>query len=120
MDAAMYTGMSKLLPKNPVVLNGIRTLHIIRVLTKTLGGEGYLNFIGNEFGHPEWVDFPREGNHNSYHYCRRQWHLVYAHGERLTIGTTGICFTSSSTTGTRRRITCAHSIVTNARDLLIS
>lgn len=42
----------------------------------TLGGEGYLNFMGNEFGHPEWIDFPREGNGWSYHYCRRQWSLV--------------------------------------------
>lgn len=42
----------------------------------TLAGEGYLNFMGNEFGHPEWIDFPREGNNFSYHYCRRQWNLV--------------------------------------------
>ncbi len=35
----------------------------------------YLNFMGNEFGHPEWIDFPREGNGNSYHYARRQWSL---------------------------------------------
>lgn len=41
-----------------------------------LGGEGYLNFIGNEFGHPEWLDFPRAGNNNSYHYCRRQFNLI--------------------------------------------
>ncbi|KAK8794149.1 hypothetical protein WA171_003274 [Blastocystis sp. BT1] len=76
MDAAMYTSMSKLVERNIIVSNGIRVLHLIRVLTKTLGGEGYLNFMGNEFGHPEWIDFPREGNHNSYHHCRRQWHLV--------------------------------------------
>ncbi|HIX19208.1 MAG TPA: alpha amylase C-terminal domain-containing protein, partial [Candidatus Akkermansia intestinigallinarum] len=38
--------------------------------------EGWLNFMGNEFGHPEWIDFPREGNGNSYKYCRRQWSLV--------------------------------------------
>ena len=48
------------------------SLHkIIRLLTLGLGGEAYLNFMGNEFGHPEWIDFPREGNGNSYHYCRR-------------------------------------------------
>lgn len=76
MDSAMYTSMSKLVSKNIIISNGIRVLHLIRVLTKTLGGEGYLNFMGNEFGHPEWIDFPREGNHNSYHHCRRQWHLV--------------------------------------------
>ena len=49
---------------------------MIRLLTASLAGEGYLNFMGNEFGHPEWIDFPREGNGWSYHYCRRQWHLV--------------------------------------------
>ena len=48
---------------------------MIRLLTIGLGGEAYLNFMGNEFGHPEWIDFPREGNGFSYHYCRRQWHL---------------------------------------------
>jgi 1,4-alpha-glucan branching enzyme len=40
-----------------------------------VGGDGYLNFMGNEFGHPEWVDFPRAENGNSYKYCRRQWSL---------------------------------------------
>jgi len=46
------------------------------LLVHGLGGEGYLTFIGNEFGHPEWLDFPREGNNSSYHYARRQWNLV--------------------------------------------
>ena len=50
-----------------------------RLVTYGLGGEGYLNFIGNEFGHPEWLDFPREGNNRSYHYARRQWQLVDDH-----------------------------------------
>merc|ERR1719378_115071 len=49
---------------------------MIRLITHALGGEGYLNFIGNEFGHPEWLDFPRKGNKESYHYARRQWNLV--------------------------------------------
>ena len=49
---------------------------MIRLITLSLGGEGYLNFMGNEFGHPEWIDFPREGNNWSYFYCRRQWHLA--------------------------------------------
>jgi 1,4-alpha-glucan branching enzyme len=50
-----------------------------------LGGEAYLSFMGNEFGHPEWIDFPREGNSWSHHYARRQWslsdleHLRYRH-----------------------------------------
>ena len=45
---------------------------MIRLITFSLAGEGYLNFMGNEFGHPEWVDFPREGN-GLLHYARRQW-----------------------------------------------
>jgi 1,4-alpha-glucan branching enzyme len=49
---------------------------MIRLITASLAGDGYLNFMGNEFGHPEWIDFPREGNGWSYHYCRRQWNLV--------------------------------------------
>jgi 1,4-alpha-glucan branching enzyme len=49
---------------------------MIRLITASLVGDGYLNFMGNEFGHPEWIDFPREGNNWSYHYCRRQWNLV--------------------------------------------
>jgi 1,4-alpha-glucan branching enzyme len=48
---------------------------MIRLVTMGLGGEAYLNFMGNEFGHPEWIDFPREGNGFSYHYCRRQWSI---------------------------------------------
>jgi 1,4-alpha-glucan branching enzyme len=55
---------------------GIALHKMIRLLTQSLGGEAYLNFMGNEFGHPEWIDFPREGNNFSYHYCRRQWNLV--------------------------------------------
>src|SRR5581483_9019080 len=46
------------------------------LITHGLGGEGYLNFEGNEFGHPEWLDFPRQGNNNSFHYARRQWNVV--------------------------------------------
>jgi len=49
---------------------------MIRLVTIASAGEAYLNFIGNEFGHPEWIDFPREGNNWSYHYARRQWSLV--------------------------------------------
>ena len=49
---------------------------IIRFVTAATAGGGYLNFMGNEFGHPEWIDFPREGNGWSYKYCRRQWSLV--------------------------------------------
>ncbi|KAJ0896829.1 putative 1,4-alpha-glucan branching enzyme [Helianthus annuus] len=49
---------------------------MVHFLTMALGGEGYLNFMGNEFGHPEWIDFPRVGNDWSYDKCRRQWELV--------------------------------------------
>ncbi|RZK16128.1 MAG: 1,4-alpha-glucan-branching enzyme, partial [Hymenobacter sp.] len=49
---------------------------LIRLLTLSAGGEAYLNFMGNEFGHPEWIDFPRAGNDWSYHYARRQWSLA--------------------------------------------
>uniref|UniRef100_A0A0D9WUB2 1,4-alpha-glucan branching enzyme n=1 Tax=Leersia perrieri TaxID=77586 RepID=A0A0D9WUB2_9ORYZ len=49
---------------------------LIHFITMALGGDGYLNFMGNEFGHPEWIDFPREGNDWSYDKCRRQWSLV--------------------------------------------
>ncbi|KAF7546022.1 hypothetical protein G7Z17_g8721 [Cylindrodendrum hubeiense] len=49
---------------------------MIRLLTHGLGGEGYLNFEGNEFGHPEWLDFPRAGNNDSFWYARRQLNLT--------------------------------------------
>ena len=48
---------------------------MIRLLVHALGGEGYLNFIGNEFGHPEWLDFPRKGNQESYKVVNRIWSL---------------------------------------------
>jgi 1,4-alpha-glucan branching enzyme len=74
-DSHMYTDMS-CLSNDPVIDRGIALHKLIRLVTMTLGGEGYLNFMGNEFGHPEWIDFPREGNGWSYFYCRRQWHLA--------------------------------------------
>ncbi|WP_026957049.1 alpha-amylase family glycosyl hydrolase [Algoriphagus vanfongensis] len=75
MDQEMYHSMSALQP-NMIIDRGISLHKMIRMITLTLGGEGYLNFIGNEFGHPEWVDFPREGNDWSYLHARRQWSLV--------------------------------------------
>lgn len=74
-DAAMYTDMS-ISSQNYIIDRGIALHKMIRLITMTLGGEGYLNFMGNEFGHPEWIDFPREGNGWSHFYCRRQWHLA--------------------------------------------
>jgi 1,4-alpha-glucan branching enzyme len=75
MKEDMYFSMS-LLQQNLVVDRGIALHKLIRLITLTLGGEGYLNFIGNEFGHPDWVDFPREGNNWSHQHARRQWSLV--------------------------------------------
>ena len=73
-DAAMYTDMDKA-THNPVIDRAIALHKMIRLYTMAGGGEAYLNFMGNEFGHPEWIDFPREGNGWSFHYCRRQWSL---------------------------------------------
>ncbi|QNE40161.1 1,4-alpha-glucan-branching enzyme [Hymenobacter sp. NBH84] len=75
MDAAIYTHMQKDDP-DPIVARGMALHKLIRMTTLALGGEAYLNFIGNEFGHPEWVDFPRAGNNWSHHYARRQWSLA--------------------------------------------
>ncbi len=72
--ANMYTDMDKTC-HNPTIDRAIALHKIIRLFTLAGGGEGYLNFMGNEFGHPEWIDFPREGNGWSFHYCRRQWSL---------------------------------------------
>ena len=74
-DQEMYWHMGK--DDHSLVIDRGMALHkLLRLLTVSLGGEGYLTFMGNEFGHPEWIDFPREGNGWSYHYCRRQWSLA--------------------------------------------
>ena len=74
-DQEMYWAMHK--DHQSMVIDRGMALHkLLRLITMSLGGEGYLTFMGNEFGHPEWIDFPREGNGWSYHYCRRQWHLA--------------------------------------------
>jgi 1,4-alpha-glucan branching enzyme len=74
MDKEMYTHMHKDYA-SLIIDRGIALHKLIRLFTLSVGGEGWLNFIGNEFGHPEWVDFPREGNGWSYKYARRQWNL---------------------------------------------
>jgi 1,4-alpha-glucan branching enzyme len=92
MDKDMYTCMA--LPgygdQSPVVDRGIALHKMIRLITMALGGESYLNFMGNEFGHPEWIDFPRDdtydpstgafvpGNGGSLEKCRRRWDLADA------------------------------------------
>ena len=74
-DAAMYTDMNR--DCHSAVIDRAMALHkMLRLLTMSAGGNGYLNFMGNEFGHPEWIDFPRPGNGNSFLYCRRQWSLL--------------------------------------------
>lgn len=75
MDADIYYHMTKG-TQNLIVERGMALHKMIRLITFSLGGEAYLNFMGNEFGHPEWIDFPREGNNFSYKYARRQWSLV--------------------------------------------
>ena len=74
-DQEMYWAMD-IWNGSGIIERGMSIHKMLRLLTMSLGGEGYLTFMGNEFGHPEWIDFPREGNGWSYHYCRRQWHLA--------------------------------------------
>ena len=75
IDADMYWHMQKG-DATYMVDRGIALHKMIRLLTASTINGGYLNFMGNEFGHPEWIDFPREGNGWSYKYARRQWELV--------------------------------------------
>ena len=75
MDKEMYTSMSKM-SRSLAVERGMALHKMIRLVTIATAGDGYLNFMGNEFGHPEWIDFPREGNGWSYFYARRQWSLA--------------------------------------------
>ncbi len=75
MDSEMYTSMDRT-SQSLVVDRGMALHKMIRMVTITMGGEAYLNFMGNEFGHPEWIDFPREGNDWSYQHARRQWSLA--------------------------------------------
>ena len=78
IDADMYWHFKKG-DENLVAERGIALHKMIRLLTASTINGGYLNFMGNEFGHPEWIDFPREGNGWSYKYARRQWNLVDNH-----------------------------------------
>ena len=75
IDKEMYTSMSQEI-HTPLVDRGVALHKMIRLVTLSLSQGGYLNFMGNEFGHPEWIDFPRAGNDWSLHYARRQWNLV--------------------------------------------
>ncbi len=75
IGAAMYTGMLRN-SGNLTVERGVALHKMARLISAAAAGNGYLNFMGNEFGHPEWVDFPRDGNNWSCHYARRQWSLA--------------------------------------------
>jgi len=75
IDADMYWHMQKG-DATLAVNRGIALHKMIRLITSTTINGGYLNFMGNEFGNPEWIDFPREGNGWSYKYARRQWSLA--------------------------------------------
>lgn len=76
IDSDMYWYMSKWMESSTKVDRGIALHKMIRLVTATTMNGGYLNFMGNEFGHPEWIDFPREGNNWSHKYARRQWNLA--------------------------------------------
>lgn len=75
MDKEMYYSMSRG-SQNLIVDRGVALDKLIKLVTLATAGDGYLNFMGNEFGHPEWIDFPREGNGWSCKYARRQWDLA--------------------------------------------
>ncbi|HBF88141.1 MAG TPA: 1,4-alpha-glucan-branching enzyme [Bacteroidales bacterium] len=75
LEDKMYTSMN-VNTSDLKVDRGIAIHKLIRLSTLATSGGGYLNFMGNEFGHPEWIDFPREGNDWSHHHARRQWNLV--------------------------------------------
>ena len=74
-DKEMYWGMNRG-DQNIIVERAVALHKMIRLVTIGAGGEGYLNFMGNEFGHPEWIDFPREGNGWSFQHARRLWSLA--------------------------------------------
>ena len=75
IDREMYFSMTRG-SGNALVDRGVALSKLIKLVTLGTAGNGYLTFMGNEFGHPEWIDFPREGNGWSYKYARRQWSLT--------------------------------------------
>jgi 1,4-alpha-glucan branching enzyme len=75
VERSMYDSMC-VDSQNMLVDRGMALHKMSRLITLATAADGYLNFMGNEFGHPEWIDFPREGNNWSYKYCRRQWSLA--------------------------------------------
>ncbi len=75
VDKEIYSSMG-IFDSNFIIDRGMALHKMIRLLTVSTAGDGYLTFMGNEFGHPEWIDFPREGNNWSYENARRMWSLV--------------------------------------------
>ncbi len=75
MQSEIYFKMSNR-DESYIIDRGLALHKMIRFITITTGGQAYLNFMGNEFGHPDWIDFPREGNQWSFQYARRQWSLI--------------------------------------------
>ena len=75
IDKQMYFAMEKK-SEDVLVNRGIAIVNMLKLITISTTNGGYLNFMGNEFGHPEWIDFPRLGNNWSYKFARRQWSLV--------------------------------------------
>ncbi|MCP4377627.1 MAG: 1,4-alpha-glucan-branching enzyme, partial [bacterium] len=74
LNTQMYTNMG-VDDEHMSIVRGVALHKMMRLATLATGGDGYLAFMGNEFGHPEWIDFPRDGNNWSYHHARRQWSL---------------------------------------------
>lgn len=84
MGAEMYDGMSALGTPSALIERGCSLHKMIRLITMAIGGEAWLSFMGNEFGHPEWLDFPRAGNNWSHHFCR--WHLSHPPLHAVAVG----------------------------------
>eukprot|EP00770_Monocercomonoides_exilis_P009440 MONOS_9395.1-p1 / transcript=MONOS_9395.1 / gene=MONOS_9395 / organism=Monocercomonoides_exilis_PA203 / gene_product=1,4-alpha-glucan branching enzyme / transcript_product=1,4-alpha-glucan branching enzyme / location=Mono_scaffold00387:4141-6597(-) / protein_length=564 / sequence_SO=supercontig / SO=protein_coding / is_pseudo=false len=83
MGDELETSMSCLREETININRGIALHKMIRLITFALGGEGTLTFMGNEFGHPKWIDFPRKENGWSFEHCRRRWSLMEDEGLRF-------------------------------------
>ncbi len=113
VDTAIYDGMS--VHRESLVIDRGMALHkMMRLVTASSASGGYLNFMGNEFGHPEWIDFPREGNGWSYHYARRQWSLCdnpdlrYHSLARFDAAIIALLCAAPAPAGTGPQVCCLH------------
>lgn len=113
MDKEMYFNMH-VGHQNIIIDRGIALHKMIRLITIATAKDGYLNFMGNEFGHPEWIDFPREGNNWSYHHARRLWSLAsneelrYKFLDRFDEAMINLCNSSSYFFGDYPKFVCEH------------